>query len=88
MARMRVERIARDSQGRLLPTGTCWCGCGGATSPGNFWAPGHDKRAEAAVIMLKHGSVAEFLVHEGFGPGRRNPQAEFKAWRSRGGQTR
>jgi hypothetical protein len=71
-------KVVRDEQGRLLPTGTCWCGCKANTAPGSFWSPGHDKFAESAVILLKHGSVAEFLIAEGFGPEGRNPRAEFK----------
>ena len=67
-----VGEVLRDRLGRLLPNGACWCGCGSDTTPGNFWVPGHDKRAEAAVINLKYGSVAEFLVEHGFGPGGRN----------------
>jgi hypothetical protein len=71
-------KVVRDQQGRLLPTGTCWCGCRSNTAAGSFWAPGHDKFAEAAVITLKHGSVAEFLIAEGFGPDGRNVRVAWK----------
>ena len=78
----------RDRFGRLIPTGECWCGCSQATGAGNFFAPGHDKFAEAAVINLTYGSVAEFLVSEGFGPGQRNAREELEEWKRRGGRTR
>jgi len=78
----------RDRSGRLIPTGECWCGCETPTAAGNFFAPGHDKYAESAVINLKFGSVAEFLVDHGFGPGGRNARVELEEWRRRGGQTR
>ena len=81
--------IARDKQDRLLPTGECWCGCGETTKePANFFLPGHDKVAESAVINIKYGGVAEFLVEHGFGPGGLNPRVELDAWRERGGQVR
>lgn len=78
----------RDKQGRLLPTGDCWCGCEGETTPGNFFQPGHDKFAESAVINIKYGSVAEFLVDHGYGPLARNAREELEAWRDRGGRVR
>ncbi len=55
---------------RLMPTGKCWCGCGAETPVGSFFAPGHDKRAEAALIKKKYGSVAEFVAWHGYGPDR------------------
>jgi len=55
---------------RLLPTGTCWCGCGTETGIGSFFARGHDKIAEAAYIAARHGgSVARLLADNDFGPG-------------------
>jgi hypothetical protein len=63
---------------RLLPTGYCWCGCGSETGIGSFFLPGHDRFAESAVIRLKHGDVAHFLVAEGFGPGGRNARLEIE----------
>ncbi len=78
----------RDKQGRLLPTGECWCGCGGDTTQGNFFLPGHDKVAESAVINIEYGSVADFLVAHGFKPGGRNPRVELDEWREDGGQVR
>lgn len=75
----------RDKQGRLLPTGECWCGCTTVTPEGNFFHPGHDKTAESAVIAVRYGSVAEFLVDHHFGPGGRNPKRELAEWRKRTG---
>lgn len=54
---------------RLIPTGTCWCGCEKEVGLGKFFAPGHDKVAEAALIAIKYGSsVPEFLHTHGYGP--------------------
>lgn len=61
--------VLRDTQGRLLPTGECWCGCGQGTSAAKFFVAGHDRTAEAAVVKAEYGSVAEFLVAHGYGPG-------------------
>jgi hypothetical protein len=47
-----------------------------------------DKVAESAVIVLKYGSVPEFLVEHGYGPGGRNARVEYDDWRKRGGRTR
>lgn len=54
---------------RLIPTGTCWCGCGAETGLGKFFTQGHDKRAESALIALAYeGSVPHFLHAHGYGP--------------------
>ncbi|MFD5940317.1 hypothetical protein [Streptomyces griseus] len=54
---------------RLLPTGSCWCGCGTETGIGSFFTRGHDKIAEAAFIAARHGgSVARLLADNEFGP--------------------
>jgi hypothetical protein len=58
---------------RLLPTGNCWCGCGGHTGRGSFFLPGHDRIAESAVIKAEYGSVPEFLDRHGYAPGGKNP---------------
>ena len=56
---------------RLIPTGTCWCGCGEQASIGAFFARGHDKVAEAALLAAKYGgSVAKMLHGHGFGDTR------------------
>ena len=83
-----MAKTIRDRAGRLLPTGDCWCGCASETTAGNFFVPGHDKFAEAAVINLKCDSVAEFLVEHGFGPAGSNCRAEMERWRAAGGPTR
>jgi len=55
----------------LIPTGTCWCGCGKETGIGSFFAQGHDKIAEAALVAAEfHGSVAQLLYAQGYGPHR------------------
>lgn len=68
---------------RLLPTGDCWCGCGVEARRGSFFAQGHDKTAESAVIMVEYGGVPEFLRAHGFGPGGRNPTEELKRFREK-----
>lgn len=67
---------------KLMPTGTCWCGCGKATEIGSFFRPGHDKKADAHVIEMRYGSVADFLVHHGFGgrQGDLNLDKAYSAW--------
>lgn len=66
---------------RLIPTGTCWCGCDEDTTRGSFFLPGHDKVAESAVILVKYQGVPEFLQEHGFGPGGRNPRRSLEEWR-------
>ena len=69
---------------RLMPTGNCWCGCGGQTKRlGSFFIQSHDRRAEAAVIKLEFGTVAEFLVAKGYGPGGKNAMEELEKFRER-----
>ncbi|RAJ70311.1 hypothetical protein K378_01476 [Streptomyces sp. Amel2xB2] len=54
---------------RLLPNGFCWCGCGREVGLGKFFAPGHDKQAEAAYMAVYHqGSVAQLLADTDHGP--------------------
>ncbi|WP_234328049.1 hypothetical protein [Streptomyces sp. NRRL S-37] len=54
----------------LTPTGTCWCGCAKKVGAGSFFAPGHDKVAEAALLAAEYGSsVAQLLHGHGYGPG-------------------
>ena len=54
---------------RLLPNGFCWCGCGREVGLGTFFAQGHDKVAEAALMAVRYeASVARFLAEHGFGP--------------------
>lgn len=52
---------------RLLPTGACWCGCGEEVAVGAFFARGHDKVAEAALLATRYeGSVAQLLRGHGY----------------------
>lgn len=52
---------------RLLPTGDCWCGCGEEVAVGAFFARGHDKVAEAALLAARYeGSVAQLLRRHGY----------------------
>ncbi|GGU40332.1 hypothetical protein [Streptomyces violascens] len=54
---------------RLIPTGKCFCGCGNDVGLGSFFARGHDKVAEAALIAVEYGgSVAQMLHAKGFSP--------------------
>ena len=78
----------QSKERRLLPTGECWCGCETEIPIGSFFAAGHDKVAESAVILMEYGGVPEFLVHHGFGPQGRNARAELDRWRSEGGRPR
>jgi hypothetical protein len=58
-----------DTTDRLIPTGTCFCGCGASVGLGSFFARGHDKTAEAALLAVRYeSSVARLLEHHGFGP--------------------
>ncbi len=66
---------------RLLPTGECWCGCGKDVARGSFFLPGHDKKAESAVILVEYGGVPEFLAGHGYAPGGKNPLAALQDWR-------
>ncbi|MDX3324728.1 hypothetical protein PV405_08615 [Streptomyces sp. ME02-6979-3A] len=67
---------------RLLPTGTCWCGCGTETGIGSFFARGHDKIAEAALIRAEYGgTVPRFLAAHGYGPDKSVTDAAVdKGW--------
>jgi hypothetical protein len=51
---------------------------GEETGAQRFFAPGHDRRAEAALIRLEYGDVAGFLEEHGYGPGGKNLMQEFK----------
>lgn len=73
---------------RLLPTGNCWCGCGGETGRGSFFLPGHDKVAESAVILVEYGGVPEFLDKHGYSPSGKNPRVAVAEWHRAGGRAR
>lgn len=65
-----LECMTKPQLPRLIPTGTCWCGCGTETGIGAFFARGHDKVAEAALLAVDYGgSVAQLLHANGYGPG-------------------
>ena len=75
----------KDADGRrrrLIPTGDCWCGCGQETELGKFFRSGHDKIAEAAVIQIEYGTVAEFLSKHGYRPDGKNPRRELERARA------
>ncbi|MFE5512254.1 hypothetical protein ACFQ9J_16875 [Streptomyces sp. NPDC056529] len=56
---------------RLIPNGKCWCGCGKDANIGKFFAQGHDKTAEAALMAVKYeASVPRLLAAHGYGPGK------------------
>ncbi|GHA53250.1 hypothetical protein PV415_02735 [Streptomyces sp. ME03-5684b] len=58
------------SLAHLTPTGTCWCGCAKKVGAGSFFAPGHNKVAEAALLAVEYGSsVAQLLHGHGYSPG-------------------
>ncbi len=48
---------------RLLPTGTCWCGCGTETARGAFFAVNHDRIAEAAEGRSQHCLHSRKVLH-------------------------
>ncbi|MEY9842883.1 hypothetical protein [Streptacidiphilus sp. EB103A] len=55
---------------RLVPTGDCFCGCGGQAGIGRWFVRGHDITAAAALRALEGRSLAEQLVAAGYGPDR------------------
>lgn len=69
-----------------VPTGQCWCGCGQSVGEGAFFSPGHDRRAEAAVLDLEYGGrVAALLAAHGYGPDGKNATDELRKYRQRDG---
>ncbi|WP_432127420.1 hypothetical protein [Streptomyces sp. bgisy082] len=61
--------MTKETASRLIPTGKCFCGCGADVGIGSFFARGHDKTAEAALLAIRYqSSVAHLLDHHGFGP--------------------
>lgn len=66
-----LNHMTRADPPRLIPTGNCWCGCGTQAGIGSFFARGHDKVAEAALLAAEYGgSVPQLLHRHGYGPGR------------------
>ena len=65
---------------RLIPNGFCWCGCGREIGLGRFFAQGHDKVAEAALMAVRYeASVPRLLAEHGFGPGKSVTDTAVKA---------
>ncbi|MFE2640826.1 hypothetical protein ACFXKF_39950 [Streptomyces scopuliridis] len=55
---------------RLLPTGDCFCGCGGEAGIGRWFVLGHDITAAAALRAVEGASLPQRLVAAGYGPER------------------
>ncbi|MEV7157279.1 hypothetical protein AB0N77_22070 [Streptomyces misionensis] len=56
---------------RLVPTGDCFCGCGGEAGIGRWFVRGHDITAAGALRAVEGGlSLHERLIEAGFGPER------------------
>ena len=56
---------------RLVPTGDCFCGCGGEAGIGRWFVLGHDITAAGALRAVEGGlSLPQRLVEAGFGPER------------------
>ncbi|GLF98027.1 hypothetical protein [Streptomyces yaizuensis] len=60
---------------RLVPTGDCFCGCGGEAEIGRWFVRGHDITAAAALRALEGMKLPRRLVSLGFGPERSVVQA-------------
>ncbi|MFI8962038.1 hypothetical protein ACIGO8_07975 [Streptomyces sp. NPDC053493] len=61
--------MPKSDKPRLLPNGFCWCGCGREVGIGKFFAQGHDKMAEAALMAVRYdASVPRLLAEHDFGP--------------------
>ena len=70
---------------RIMPTGQCFCGCGGTTTVGAYFHTGHDRRAESMVLQMLYGTdqtVVAFLDAEGYGPGGKNVTTTYEAWKA------
>jgi hypothetical protein len=60
-----------------MPTGTGWCGCQKPTKAGASFLTGHDKTLTSAVVQREYGSVVDFVVTHGYGPGGKNARAQL-----------
>ncbi|MER6229713.1 hypothetical protein ACFWXI_14170 [[Kitasatospora] papulosa] len=66
--------------GNATTVNRCFCGCQTTVGYGRTFAPGHDKIAEAAFLAAHHhGSVAELLKSQGYGPDNPVTDAAVKA---------
>lgn len=78
-ARSKPPPHKRPLPRRLMPDGTCWCGCGEETPAGTFFAQGHDRRAISKVILVEYGDTVTFLHAHGFAPGGQHfPRRDHK----------
>ena len=68
MAREEAPSTQGRPRAKARPTGLCWCGCRGETAEGRLFLPYHDRKAEAALVKVAYGSIADMLAHHGFGP--------------------
>jgi hypothetical protein len=67
---------------RLIPNGFCWCGCEKEVGLGKFFAQGHDKISEAALMAAEYeASVARLLAQHKYGPQRSVTQAAVDSGR-------
>jgi hypothetical protein len=73
---------------RLVPTGVCWCGCSTPIGLGSFFAPGHDKRAQAQVIEEVFGDVAHFMAAFGYAPSDAKSVRQELRWAANGARVR
>lgn len=53
---------------RLVPTGYCFCGCGGEAEIGRWFVQGHDITAAAALRAVEGLRLPHRLVEAGYGP--------------------
>lgn len=58
-------------------TGVCYCGCGEAAHGRSYFVQGHDRIAEAGVVVAEYGGVADLLLAHGYGPDGKNAR---QAW--------
>lgn len=61
----------------VVPTGMCWCGCGGETKPGKFFIQHHDATAYSCLRKVfrsdtdTNDGLANILATLGFDAGRK-----------------
>jgi len=58
------------SSAGVRPTGSCFCGCGTKTSPGRYFAQGHDRRAATTLDAITNPNkpILDRLIAAGYGP--------------------
>lgn len=57
-----VEALVVPRPADVAATGWCFCGCGTSVPEGRFFAPAHDRMAEAGVVAEWYGSIAGFVA--------------------------